>query len=69
MLAEKMLNGGPDMVKKYIDFLSSGNSDYAIPTLKSVGIDMTSNEPFKTTIAKMNRVMDEIEKILDDKGK
>jgi len=69
MLAEKMLHGSPDMVNKYISFLSSGNSDYAIPTLKKVGIDMTSDEPFNTTMAKMNRVMDEIEKILDETGK
>ena len=65
MLAESMLNGGEEMVKKYIDFLSSGSSDYAIPTLKKVGIDMTLDEPFEVTMEKMNTVMDEIEKLLD----
>ncbi len=69
MLAEKMLHGGKEMVKKYIDFLSSGNSDYAIPTLKKVGVDMTTDEPFDITIAKLNAVMDEMEKILDEMGK
>jgi oligoendopeptidase F len=64
MLAENMLNGGEEMINQYIDFLSSGSSDYAIPTLKKVGIDMTSDEPFVVTMAKMNQVMDEIEKIL-----
>lgn len=68
-LAEKMRKGGPEMVKKYIDFLSSGSSDYAIPTLKKVGIDMTTDEPFNLAIAKMNQVMDEIEKILAEMGK
>jgi oligoendopeptidase F len=68
-LAEKMRNGGPEMVKKYIDFLSSGSSDYAIPTLKKVGIDMTTDEPFNLAIAKMNQIMDEIEKILAEMGK
>ena len=68
-LAEKMRQGGPEMVKKYIDFLSSGSSDYAIPTLKKVGIDMTTDEPFNLAIAKMNKVMDEIEKILATMGK
>lgn len=65
MLAEQMLSGGEEMVDKYIDFLSSGNSDYAIPTLRKVGIDMETDEPFEVTMAKMNQVMDEIEAILD----
>ncbi len=69
MLAEKMLHGGKQMVKNYISFLSSGNSEYAIPTLKKVGIDMTSDEPFDTTIAKLNAVMDEMEKILEERKK
>ncbi len=68
-LAEKMRTGGPEMVEKYIDFLSSGSSDYAIPTLKKVGIDMTTDEPFNLAIAKMNKIMDEMEKILKGMGK
>jgi oligoendopeptidase F len=51
-------------VEKYLAFLSSGGSDYAIPTLKKVGIDMTSDEPFTIAITKMNKIMDEMEKIL-----
>jgi len=68
-LAEKMRQGGPEMVAKYIDFLSSGSSDYAIPTLKKVGIDMTTDEPFNLAITKMNKIMDEIEKLLAEMGK
>ncbi len=68
-LAEKMRTGGPEMVEKYIDFLSSGSSDYAIPTMKKVGIDMTTDEPFNLAIAKMNKIMDEMEKILKGMGK
>ena len=66
MLAENMLQGGDEMVEKYIDFLSSGSSEYAIPTLKKVGVDMTTDKPFEVTMAKMNKVMDEIEAILDE---
>lgn len=69
MLAESMLSKGEEMVDKYLAFLSSGNSEYAIPTLKKVGIDMTTDEPFEVTIGKMNQVMDEMEKILSDMGK
>ena len=68
MLAEQMLKGGEEMVDKYIDFLSSGDSEYAIPTLKKVGIDMETDEPFEVTMARMNKVMDDIEAILDEIG-
>ena len=56
-------------MKKYITFLSSGGSDYPIELLKKAGVDMTTNEPFDMSIAFMNRVMDEIEKILDSQVK
>jgi oligoendopeptidase F len=68
-LAEKMLSGKSGMVDQYLAFLSSGNSAYAIPTLKKVGIDMTTDEPFTLAMKKMNRVMDEIENLLDDMNK
>ncbi|HGY54815.1 MAG TPA: oligoendopeptidase F [Caldithrix abyssi] len=66
-LAENMLHGGPDMVKRYInDFLSAGRSDYPIPILQKVGVDMTTTEPFDKAMKKMNTIMDEIEKLLAD---
>jgi oligoendopeptidase F len=68
-LAEKMLSGDSGMIDKYLDFLSSGGSEYAIPTLKKVGIDMTSDEPFTLAMKKMNKVMDDMEKILTELGR
>ena len=69
VLAEKMLSGEKGMVKKYLAFLSSGNSEYAIPTLKKVGIDMTTDEPFNLAMKKMNKIMDEMEAILSEMDK
>jgi oligoendopeptidase F len=66
-LAEQVKSGDKEALKKYITFLSSGGSDYPIGLLKKAGADMTTNEPFDMTISFMNRVMDEIEKILDKK--
>jgi oligoendopeptidase F len=60
-IVHKFLQGKPGMVQKYLELLSSGRSDYAIPTLQKVGIDMTSDEPFKLTMLRMNEIMDEIE--------
>ncbi|TFG98029.1 MAG: oligoendopeptidase F [Calditrichales bacterium] len=68
-LGEKMLSGDQAMIDKYLAFLSSGGSDYAIPTLKKVGIDMTTDEPFDLAMKKMNKIMDDMEKILSDLGR
>jgi oligoendopeptidase F len=65
-IVAKFLNGEPGIVDKYLNFLSSGCSDYPIPTLQKVGVDMTGDEPFNLTIKQMNRVMDEIEFIIDN---
>jgi oligoendopeptidase F len=67
-LAEKVMSGDADALKRYIDFLSAGGSDYPIELLKKAGVDMTTADPLEKTIASMNKVMDEIEKILDKKN-
>ncbi len=66
-LAAEVMKGDKEATKKYMDFISSGSSDWAINTLKKAGVDMMSSEPFDRTIANMNKIMDEIEKILDKK--
>jgi len=67
-LAEKILGEEQGVVEKYIEFISSGGSDYPIELLKKAGVDMTSAEPFNKTMKAMNRTMDEIEAILEKKG-
>ena len=68
-LAEKVMSGDKEALKNYMNFLSAGGSDYPIELLKAAGVDMTSSDPFEKTISAMNKVMDEIEKILDKKSK
>ena len=68
-LAEKVMSGDKEALKNYLKFISSGGSDYPIELLKKAGVDMTTSDPFEKTTASMNRVMDEIEKILDKKKK
>jgi oligoendopeptidase F len=66
-LSERTLAGDQAATKKYIEFISSGGTDYPIALLKKAGVDMTTSEPLNLTMKKMNRVMDEMEKILDKK--
>ncbi len=67
-LAEKVQSGEEGAVDKYLNFISSGSSDYPINLLKNAGVDMTTQDPFNNAMKVMNRIMDEIEKILDKKG-
>jgi len=69
VLAEKVLSGEKGAVKKYLDFLSAGGSVYPIDLLQKTGVDLTSPEPFEKTMDAMERMMDEIERILENKGK
>jgi len=63
-LAEKVLAGDPEAKRRYMAFLSSGGSDYPIDLLTKAGVDMTTPEPFQQAMKKMNRVMDQMEEIL-----
>jgi oligoendopeptidase F len=56
--------GRADATKRYIQFLSSGGSKHPIDILKDAGVDMTTDQPLELTVRKMDRVMDEIEKLL-----
>jgi oligoendopeptidase F len=68
-LSEKVLSGDPEATRKYLKFISSGRSKYPIDLLKEAGLDMTSDEPLELTMRKVNRVMDEIDKVLDQQQK
>lgn len=63
-LSEKVLSGEPGATARYLKFISAGRSKYPIDLLKDAGVDMTTDEPFELTVKKMNRVMDEMEKLL-----
>jgi len=67
-VSEKILTEGESMAKKFHkNFLSAGGSKYPIPIMKSIGVDMTTSEPFNLAMKRMNTIMDEMEKILDEK--
>jgi len=63
-LAEKVKAGDPDATKRYLAFLSAGGSKYPVELLRDAGVDMTTDEPLDLTIKQMNRIMDEMEKLI-----
>lgn len=63
--SEKILNEGQPAIDGYNKILKGGSSKYPIDLIKEAGIDPLSSEPFEFAMRKMNKIMDEIEKILD----
>ena len=64
-LSEEVLGGDRAELKRYLDLLKAGGSDYPITLLRNAGVDMTTAHPFDLTMKRMNRVMDEMEQILN----
>jgi oligoendopeptidase F len=60
-LAAKMIADGQPAIDKYLAFLKSGKTMYAIETLKVAGVDMTEKAPVLSLIKKANTLMDELE--------
>ena len=65
--AEKIANEGTPAVDNYYKILKGGGSKYAVDLIREAGIDPLSSEPFELTMNKMNKIMDEIEEILNKK--
>lgn len=66
-LAEKVKAGDPAAKSRYLAFLAAGGSKYPIDLLKDAGVDMTTDEPLELTVKAMNRVMDEMERLLRER--
>ncbi len=63
-IAQKIIKEGQPEVDNYMKLLKGGCSKYPIELIKEAGIDPLSAEPFKLTMDRMNKVMDQIEEIL-----
>jgi oligoendopeptidase F len=63
-LSAKVLAGDTATRDRYLTFLTRGGSKYPIDLLREAGVDMTTDEPLTLTMARMNAVMDEIEKLI-----
>lgn len=49
---------------KYLEFLSSGCSDYPLEILKRVGVDMESGEPIRKALELFDKRLDELEELI-----
>ena len=62
-----MIVKDPDAgVKNYKDLLRAGGSDYPYTLLANAGVDLAQSAPYEALVAKMNAIMDEMERLLDE---
>jgi oligoendopeptidase F len=58
----------PGMPQTYLDVLKSGGSVHPVPRLRAAGLDMDSAAPYQALIRHMDRLMDEMERLLAQKA-
>ena len=64
MFAKMVEEGEPGARERYLDLLKAGNSDYPYDLVKAAGVDLATPAPYQALVARMNRIMDQIEAIL-----
>ncbi len=64
-LVQQVLREGQPAVDRYLEFLSSGSSDYSINLLKKAGVDMTTPEPVLQAFQLFETHLSELEKLLN----
>jgi oligoendopeptidase F len=68
-LYQKIKNEGKAGVENYKDLLRAGGSDYPYTLLKNAGVDMATPGPYRAAVAKMNAIMDEMERLLEERDR
>ena len=66
-LYDKIVNEGAAGVENYKNLLRAGGSDYPYELLVNAGVDLAQAEPYQAMVRKMNAVMDEMERLLDER--
>ena len=66
-LYARIVEEGAAGVENYKDLLRAGGSDYPYVLLSNAGVDLTQPEPYRAVVAKMNAIMDEMERILEER--
>ena len=67
-LYEKIVNEGDAGVDNYKNLLRAGGSNYPYLLLTDAGVDLTKPAPYQAVVTKMNAIMDEMERLLDERA-
>jgi oligoendopeptidase F len=66
-LYARIIEEGEAGVENYQNLLRAGGSDYPYALLKNAGVDLATPGPYRAVVAKMNDIMDEMERLLEGK--
>jgi oligoendopeptidase F len=66
-LYENIVSQGEPGVKKFKNLLRAGGSNYPYLLLVQAGVDLAKPDPYRAMVTKMNAIMDEMERLLDEK--
>jgi len=58
---DKIVKEGKPARDRFLTMLKAGGSDYPYTLYKTAGLDMATPAPYQALVARMNRIMDEIE--------
>jgi oligoendopeptidase F len=64
LFAQRVVGGEPGALERYLGLLKAGGSNYPYELVKAAGVDLATPAPYQSLVARMNRIMDEIEAIL-----
>ncbi len=63
-LSDQILKEGKPAVDRYLEFLSSGSSDYPIDILRKAGADMETKDPVSNAMEIFRKGVEELEKLM-----
>jgi oligoendopeptidase F len=64
-IARQILARSPGAQDRWLRFLKTGNSRYALDMLKLAGVDMTTPEPIEEAMALFRQLLDELEPLIE----
>jgi oligoendopeptidase F len=63
-LAEQILAHQPDAAERWMRFLKTGNSEYALDMLRHAGVDMTTPQPIEDCMRLFEDLLEQLEELL-----
>lgn len=63
-LYRRVKEGGKEDFERYVSLLKMGGSDYPIEEVKKAGVDLTTKEPFRAVVKRMEYLVGELKKAL-----
>jgi oligoendopeptidase F len=63
LFADEIVAGSPGARERFLAMLEAGGSDDPYPLVQRAGVDLATPAPYRALVARMNRLLDEVEAI------